>query len=87
MDLKRNSVISLHVFSWKITTSDCSWVQNLKVNKICVYRIITPYNDTGSIAKRHGCGHAKTATSRQMGQKAKMQLERNPYRRAGQMAK
>uniref|UniRef100_A0A6P4F0R8 Uncharacterized protein LOC108045962 n=1 Tax=Drosophila rhopaloa TaxID=1041015 RepID=A0A6P4F0R8_DRORH len=86
MDFKRNSVIALHL-AGKSQPSIVRELKLLKVNKVFVYRTITRYNDTGSIAKRHGGGHQKTATSREMVQKVKKRLERNPRRSANQMAK
>ncbi|XP_072395165.1 uncharacterized protein [Diabrotica undecimpunctata] len=52
-----------------------------------VYRTITRYNDTGSIAKRYDGGRKKTATSPEMVRKVKARLERNPRRSGNQMAK
>lgn len=77
-----NSVIALYLAG----KSQPAIVRELKDLKVFVYRTITRYNDTGSIAKRHGGGHQKTATSREMVQKVK-RLERNPRRSANQMAK
>ncbi|XP_033222824.1 uncharacterized protein LOC117176680 [Belonocnema kinseyi] len=48
---------------------------------------MTRYNNTSSIEKRYGGGHQKKATSREMVQKVKKRLERNPHRSANQMAK
>lgn len=86
MDFKRNSVVALYL-AGKSQPAIVRELEHLKVNKVFVYRTITRYNDTGSIAKRHGGGHQKTATSREMVQKVKKRLERNPRRSANQMAK
>ncbi|XP_033222798.1 uncharacterized protein LOC117176654 [Belonocnema kinseyi] len=49
--------------------------------------IVSRYNNTGNIAKRHGGGHKNTETSREMVQKVKKRLERNPRGIANQMTK
>lgn len=86
MEFKRESVISLYL-AGKSQPEIVRELKHLNVNKVFVYRTITRYNDTGSIAKRHGGGHQKTATSSEMVQKVSKRLERNPRRSANQMAK
>ncbi|XP_033228815.1 uncharacterized protein LOC117180425 [Belonocnema kinseyi] len=86
MDFKRNSVIALY-FAGKSQPAIVRELNHLKVNKVFVYRTIDRYNNAGSIAKRHGGGHQKTETSREMVQKVRKRLERNPRRKANQMAK
>ncbi|XP_033213937.1 uncharacterized protein LOC117171001 [Belonocnema kinseyi] len=86
MDFKRNSVIALYL-TGKSQPAIVRELNHFKANKVFVYRTITRYNNTGSIAKRHGGCHQKTATSREMVQKVKKRLERNPRRSANQMAK
>lgn len=86
MEFKRNSVIALYL-AGKSQPAIVRELKHLNVNKVFVYRTITRYNNTGSIAKRHGGGHQKTATLREMVRKVKKRLERNPRRSANQMAK
>ncbi|XP_053966563.1 uncharacterized protein LOC128868467 [Anastrepha ludens] len=86
MHFKRNSVIALYLAD-KSRTAIVRELEHLKVNKVLIYRTVTRYSGTGSIANRHGGRNQKTATSREMVQKAKKRLEQNPQRRANQMAK
>lgn len=86
MEFKRNSVIALYL-AGKSQAAIVRQLKHLEVNKMFVYRTINRYNDTGSIAKRHGGGHKKTATSPEMIRKVKARLERNPRRSGNQMAK
>jgi len=60
MEFKRNSVIALYL-AGKSQPAIVRKLKNLKVNKVFVYRTISRYNDPGSIEKRHGSGHQKTA--------------------------
>lgn len=57
MEFKRNRVIALH------SAGKCQKdiIRELKVKRNFVYRAIKRYNDTGSIARRHGGGPGKTA--------------------------
>lgn len=86
MEFKRNSVISLYL-AGKSPTAIVRALSHLKVNRKFVSRTIERYNGTGSIAKRHGGGHKKTATSPEMVRKVKKRIEQNPRRSANQMAK
>ncbi|XP_033220925.1 uncharacterized protein LOC117175325 [Belonocnema kinseyi] len=86
MDFKRNSVIALYL-EGKSQPAIVRELNHHQLNKVFVNRTITRYNNTSSIAKRHGGGHQKTATSREMVQKVKKRLERNPRQSANQMAK
>lgn len=86
MDFKRNSVIALYL-AGKSQPAIVNELKHLKVNKMFVYRTITRYNGTGSVAKRYGGGPKKTATSPEMVRKVKARLERNPRRSGRQMAK
>ena len=52
-----------------------------------VYRTITRYNGTNSVAKRYSGGRKKTASSPEMVRKVKVRIERNPRRSGNQMAK
>ncbi|XP_026476402.1 uncharacterized protein LOC113382056 [Ctenocephalides felis] len=85
MDFKLNSVITLHL-AGKSQPAIVRGLKHFKVNKVFVYRTITGYNETGSIAKRHGGGHQKPATSHEMVKQVRKRLERNPRRSANQMA-
>ena len=49
-----------------------------------MFRTIIRYNDTGSIKKRHGGGHPKPATLREMVRKVKARIQRNPRQSAVQ---
>lgn len=86
MDFKRNSVIALYL-AGKSQPAIVRDLNHLRVNKMFVYRTITRYNDTGSIAKRHGGGYPKTATSREMVRKVKARIQRNPRQSATKLAK
>uniref|UniRef100_A0A0K8W705 Transposase Tc1-like domain-containing protein n=1 Tax=Bactrocera latifrons TaxID=174628 RepID=A0A0K8W705_BACLA len=86
MEFKRNSVIDLYL-AGKAQPAIVRELTDLNVNKVFVYSTITRYNYIGSIAKRHGGGHQKTATSREMVRKVKKRLERNPRRSANRVAK
>lgn len=86
MEFKRNSVVALYL-AGKSQPAIVRKLSHLKVNKVFVYRTITRYNSTGSIAKRYGGGPKRTATSPEMVRKVKKRLERNPRRSANQMAK
>lgn len=77
-------ILLFHCIWLEITTSDRSWAR--AVNNIFVYRTITCYNDTGSIAKRYEDGHHKSSTLRGMVQKVKRRLEQNPWLSASQTA-
>ena len=83
MEFKCNSVIALYLAG----KSQPAIVNELRVNKMVVYRTVTRYNDTGSIKKRHGGGHPKTATSRKMVRKVKVRMQRNPRQSAVQLTK
>lgn len=85
MEVKRNSVIALYL-TGKSQPAIVRELKHLKVNKMFVYRTITRYNDTGSIAKRYGGGPKKTATSSDMVRKVKARIERNPRRSGRKMA-
>lgn len=85
MEFKRNSVIALYL-AGKSQPAIVRELQHLKVNKIFVYRTITRYNDTGSIAKRHGGGPKKTATTQENIRNVKARIERNPRRSGRKMA-
>lgn len=86
MDIKRSYVIALHL-AGKSQPAIVRELRQLRVNKMFVYRTIKRYNETGSIAKRHGGGHPKTATSRNMIRKVKARIQRNPRQSAGELAK
>lgn len=86
MEFKRNSVIALHL-AGKPQVAIVRALQHLNVNKSFVSRTIARYRDTGSIAKRHGGGRKKTATSSEMVRKVKKRIERNPRRSGRQMAR
>lgn len=85
MEFKRNSVIALYL-AGKSQPAIVRELKHLKVNKMFVYRTITRYNGTGSVAKRHGGGRKITATSPEMVRKVKARIERNPRRSGRQMA-
>ena len=85
MDLKRNSVIALHL-AGKSQVAIVRQLQHLNVNRKLVYRTIKRYNDTGSIEIRYGGGPKKTATSPEMIRKVKARIERNPRRSGRKMA-
>lgn len=85
MEFKRNSVIALYL-AGKSQPAIVRELQHLRVDKSFVYRTITRYNDTGSIAKRYGGGPKKTATSPEMVNKVKKQIQRNPRQSARKMA-
>lgn len=86
MDLKRNSVVALYL-AGKSQTEIVRQLKHLQVNRMFVHRTIKRYNDTGSIAKRHGGGPKRTATSPEMIRKVKKRIERNPRRSGSQMAR
>lgn len=86
MEFKRNSVIALYL-AGKSQPAIVNELRHLHVNKMFVYRTITRYNETGSIKKRHGGGHSKTATSPEMVRKVKARIQRNPRQSAVQLAK
>lgn len=52
-----------------------------------VHQTIKCYSDTGSIAKRHGGGHRKTATLPEMTGRVRARIQRNPRQSATQLAK
>lgn len=85
MEFKRNSVIALYL-AGKSQPEIVKMLKYLNVNKMFVYRTITRYNDTGSIAKRHGGGPTRTATSQDMIRKVKAKILRSPHCSANKMA-
>lgn len=85
MDFKRNSVIALYL-AGKSQSAIVKALSHIKVNKMFVFRTIKRYKETGSTDKRHRGGKKKTATSREMVQKVKAQIEKNPSLSASQMA-
>jgi len=85
MEFKRNSVIALYL-GGNSQTAIVRQLQHLNVNKMFVYRTITRYNETGSIAKRNRGGPKKTATSKEMIRKVKKRIQRNPRQSANQLA-
>ena len=85
MEFKRDSVIALYL-AGKPQVAIVRALQHLNVNKSFVSRTIARYRDTGSIAKRHGGGHKKSATSAEMVRKVKKRIERNPRRSGRKMA-
>lgn len=86
MEFKRNSVIALYL-SGKSQPTIVRELKHLNVNKVFVYRTITRYNDTGSIAKRNNGGPRRSATSPEMVRKVKKRIQRNPKQSAEKMAK
>lgn len=84
MHFKRNSRIALYLAGQPVIFRE---PKKLKVNKVLVYRATIRYNDTGSVAKHHGGGHQKTATSLEMVPKWKMRPERSVRRSAYQITK
>lgn len=86
MELKRNSVIALFL-AGKTQPAIVRELKHLKVNKMFVYRTISRYNETGSIADRHRSGRIRTATSKEMVRRVKARIERKPRTSAAQMAK
>lgn len=85
MEFKRNSVIALHL-AGKSQPEIVRQLKHLKVNRMFVHRTINRYNDTGSIAKRHGGGPKRTATSPEMIQEVMKRIEQNPHSSGRQMA-
>lgn len=86
MEHKRNTVIEFY----KAGKSQPTIVEELKhldVNKMFVYRTIKRYRETGSVKIRHGGGHQKTATTPEMIEKLKAEMEQNPKRSVNQLAK
>jgi len=58
MEYKRNSVVALYL-ARKSNSAIVKELQNLKVNKMFVFRTINHYKETGSVKKRHGGGWKK----------------------------
>lgn len=85
MEFKRKSVIALYL-DGKSQPTIVKQLKHLQVNKVFVYRTIKRYNDTGSIAKRHG-GKKKTATSPEMVSKVHKRIARNQVRSGRKMAR
>lgn len=77
MEFKRESVIALHL-AGKQQAAIVRALKHLNVNKSFVSRTIARYRDTGSVARRHGGGCKKTATSPEMVRKVKELIEQNP---------
>lgn len=85
MEFKRDRVIALHL-EGNSPPKIVRQLEHLQVNRMFVHRTINRYNDTGSTAKRHGGGHKRTATSKEMIDKAKALLEGNPNLSARKIA-
>lgn len=85
MEFKRDRVIALHL-EGNSPPEIVRQLEHLQVNRMFVHRTINRYNDTGSTAKRHGGGHERTATSKEMIDKAKALLEENPNLSARKIA-
>jgi transposase len=86
MEFKRNSVVALYL-AGKSQPDIVKQLQHLNVNKMFVYRTIRRYDDTGSIAKRGGCGPKKTVRSPEMIRKVKARISRNPRRSGRKLAR
>lgn len=86
MDLKRNSVIALHL-EGKSNIEIRRALPNLQLNEKFVHRTIQRYNETGSVKKRYGGGRRCTATAPAVVEKVRHRLDRNPARSANQLAK
>lgn len=85
MEFKRDRVIALHL-DGNSPPEIVRQLEHLQVNRMFVHRTINRYNDTGSTAKRHGGGHKRTATSREMIDKAKALIVENPNLSARKIA-
>lgn len=85
LELKRNSVIALHL-EGKSNIQIRRALPKLQLNEKFVQRTIKRFKETGSIKKRYGGGRRCTATSPVNVEKVRLRLSRNPERTIPTMA-
>lgn len=86
MELKRNSVIALHL-SGKRPKQILSELHHLNINRKFVYRTIKRLSDASTLNKREKPGPQRTARSQQNVSRLKRRITRNPRQSARKLAK